>query len=43
MNKEMMSAANFRASVTVIVLSVAISVMIKKYTKKADKRFKRSR
>lgn len=33
MKKKIHSSANFRATVTVLVLSVAITVMIKKYTK----------
>lgn len=33
MKKEMRSSANFRATVTVIVVSIAIAAMIKKYTK----------
>lgn len=33
MKKELRSAANFRATLTIITLSIAITVMIKKYTK----------
>ncbi len=33
MKKEMRTAANFRATVTVLVVSVAIMVIVKKYTK----------
>ena len=33
MKKQIQSSANFRATVTVIAISVAITVMIKKYTK----------
>lgn len=33
MNKEMRNTANFRATVTVIVLSTVIAIMIKKYAK----------
>lgn len=33
MNKEMRNAANFRATLTVIAVSIAITVIIKKYTK----------
>lgn len=33
MKKEMRTAANFRATVTVLVISVSIMVMIHKYTK----------
>ena len=33
MKKEIYSAANFRATLTIITVSVAITVMIKKYTK----------
>ena len=33
MKKEMRSSANFRATVIVIAVSIAIAVMIKKYTK----------
>ncbi len=33
MKKELRSAANFRASLTIITLSVAIALIIKKYTK----------
>ena len=33
MNKEMRTAANFRAAVTVLVVSTAILIVIKKYTK----------
>lgn len=33
MKKEIHSAANFRATVTILVISIAITAMIKKYTK----------
>ncbi len=33
MDKESRNAANFRATLTIIVISVAISAIIKKYTK----------
>lgn len=33
MKKELHAAANFRATVTVIVVSIAITAIIKKYTK----------
>ena len=33
MNKEMRTAANFRATATVMVISVSIMIMIRKYTK----------
>ncbi len=33
MKKEIRSAANFRATLTVIVLSIAITAVIRKYTK----------
>ena len=33
MKKKLYSSANFRATVTVIVISVAITAVIKKYTK----------
>lgn len=33
MKKEMRTAANFRATVTILVISVSVMVMIKKYTK----------
>ncbi len=33
MRKEMRTAANFRATVTVLVVSAAILIMVKKYTK----------
>ena len=33
MKKEMRTAANFRATVTVLVVSISIMVIIKKYTK----------
>lgn len=33
MKKKIHASANFRATVTVLVLSVAITAMIKKYTK----------
>ena len=33
MSKEMRTAANFRATLTVCVISVSIIIMIKKYTK----------
>ena len=33
MNKEMRNAANFRAALTVCVISISIMIMIKKYTK----------
>ncbi len=33
MKKEMRTAANFRATVTILVISVSVMIMIKKYTK----------
>lgn len=33
MNKEERNAANFRATVTVLIIGIAITAMIKKYTK----------
>lgn len=33
MSKEMRNAANFRAALTVMVVSAAVVIMIKKYTK----------
>ncbi len=33
MNKRLRASANFRATVTLITLSIAITAMIKKYTK----------
>lgn len=33
MKKEIYSAANFRATVTVIIISTAIAVMVRKYMK----------
>ena len=33
MKKKMYSSANFRATVTVLAISVAITAMIRKYTK----------
>lgn len=33
MDKETRNAANFRATVTIIVVSIAITALIKKYTK----------
>ena len=33
MNKEIRSAANFRATITIIVISIAITSVIRKYTK----------
>lgn len=33
MNKEMRNKANFRATITIITVSIAIAVMIKKFTK----------
>ncbi len=33
MKKELMSTANFRATLTIVALSIAITVMIKKYTR----------
>ncbi len=33
MKKEIHSAANFRATVTVLVISIAVTAIIRKYTK----------
>ena len=33
MSKEMRNAANFRATVTVMAVSLAVLIMVKKYTK----------
>ena len=33
MNKELKTAANFRATVTVLVISVSVMLIIRKYTK----------
>lgn len=33
MNKEMRNAANFRATLTVMVVGIAIAVVVRKYTK----------
>jgi len=33
MSKEMRNAANFRATVTVLVVSAAVLIMVKKFTK----------
>lgn len=33
MSKEMRTAANFRATVTIMVIGVSIMIIVKKYTK----------